>query len=229
MKNKSNSAEKVDQNKVFSIEHAGKLLPSLSTSKFVGSVNLDVVLNLKEKNKNEVFRGSINFPFQMGSEKKVVVICEEKDKARAMAAGATKAGPALVEEIEKGDMDFDVLIATPSMMPKMVKLGKTLGPKGLMPNPKNGTVTEDIEKAVQSFKAGKTNFKSAQDQNVIRLKVAKLDMAPAQISANILEAVKAIYAEAKRINVNPFKKITVSPTMGSGIKLDISGIIKSLL
>lgn len=229
MKNKSNSAEKVDLNKVFSIEQAGKLLPSLSTSKFVGSVNLDVVLNLKEKNKNEVFRGSINFPFQMGSEKKVVVICEEKDTARAMAAGATKAGPALVEEIEKGDMDFDVLIATPSMMPKMVKLGKTLGPKGLMPNPKNGTVTEDIEKAVQSFKAGKTNFKSAQDQNVIRLKVAKLDMAPEQISANILEAVKAIYAEAKRINVNPFKKITVSPTMGSGIKLDISGIIKSLL
>ncbi len=228
MKNKANNTEKVDLNKTYSIDQAGTLLPSLSRSKFVGSVDLDVVLNLKEKSKNEVFRGSINFPFQMGSQKKVVVICEEKDKARAIAAGASKAGTSLVEEIEKGDIDFDVLIATPSMMPKMVKLGKTLGPKGLMPNPKNGTVTEDIEKAVHSFKAGKTNFKSAQDQNVIRLKVAKLDMAPEQISANIFEAVKAIYAEAKRINVNPFKKITVSPTMGSGIKLDISGIIKSL-
>lgn len=230
MKNTKTEKKKTDRDlsKTYSIAEASTFVSSLSTSKFVGSIDLDIVLNVKEKNKKEVVRGSINFPFQLGTDKKVIVICEEKDKAKAQKAGALKAGPELIEEIEKGFLDFDILITTPSMMPKMVKLGKALGPKGLMPNPKNGTVTDDLEKAISSFKSGKVNFKSAQDQNVIRLKVAKVNMQPSEIEANVLEAIKAVFNEAKRLNVNPFKKITLSPTMGSGVKLDINAIMKGI-
>lgn len=212
----------------YSLDEATSLVTQVSTTKFTASVDLDIVLNLKEKDKKEVIRGSITFPHSLGEDKKVVVICEEKDAKVALEAGASKAGPELVDEIANGFSDFDIVIATPAVMPKMVKLGKALGPKGLMPNPKNGTVTTDIAKAVLSFKSGKFNFKTAQDQPVIRVKIAKVNMKPEEIKANLATTLKAVFAESKKFANSPFKKVTLKSTMGAGIKLDINDIMQSI-
>lgn len=216
----------IDTSRTYTLEEAVKLLAELSLSKFVGSVDVDIVLNLKEKQKKESIRGSVTLPFSMGDEKKVVVICEEKDEKAALAAGANKAGLSVVDDIANGKIDFNVVIATPSVMGQLVKIGKILGPKGLMPNPKNGTVTTDVDKAVKSFKAGRLNFKSVPDQGAIRLKVAKLDMPVENIQENIIALLKVVFAESKKLSSNPFKKVTVSPTMGAGLKLDVNDIIK---
>lgn len=224
MKNKI----QINTDRTYTVEEAVKLLPEVSTSKFVGSVDIDVVLNLKDKQKKEVVRGSVVLPFSLGDEKQVLVICEEKDQKTALEAGAKMAGIEVIDYIIKGNTDFDVVIATPSMMGQLAKTAKILGPKGLMPNPKNGTVTTDIAKTVSSFKAGKINFKSVADQGAIRLKVAKVNMKEEEILENIITAVKSIFNEAKRLNSNPFKKIVISPTMGPGLKLDINDIIKRI-
>ncbi len=224
MKNKI----EINTNRTYTLEEAAKLLPEVSTSKFVGSVDIDIVLNLKEKQKKEIIRGSVTLPHSMGDEKKVAVICEEKDEKAAKEAGAEMAGLSVVDEILKGNLNFDVLIATPNVMGQMVKIGKILGPKGLMPNPKNGTVTTDVEKAVKSFKSGRLNFKSVADQGTIRLKVAKVDMSTESIQENITALLKAVFNESKKLSANPFKRITVSPTMGAGLKLDVNDIIKYL-
>lgn len=221
--------EAVDTNKEYTLDEAVTLLPKISTSKFVGSVDLDVTLNLKEAQKKEVVRGSIDMPNAFGDAKKVIVFCEEGDAANAKKSGADAAGlETLMKDVTEGKVEYDVVIATPSVMPKIARLGKVLGPKGLMPNPKNGTVTTDIEKAVSSFKSGRTSFKSAQDQGVIRMRVAKLDMESAQIKENVLASMRVIIQEGKKLSANPIKKVVVKPTMGSGIKLDLNDIMKQL-
>ena len=215
--------------KVYGLDEAAKTIPTLSKSKFVGSINIDIVINLKEKQKKESIRGSVNLPYSFGEEKKVIVLCEEKDAKKATDAGALKAGlEGLTEEIMKAFSDFDIVIATPSVMPKIVKIGKVLGPKGLMPNPKNGTITDDLEKTISSFKSGKINFKSTPEQGVIRLKVGKLDMKPEEIKGNIVALLKSVFAEVRKLSSSPFKKIVISPTMGAGIKLDINDIMKHI-
>lgn len=227
--NKKENIVSVDTKKLYTIKECSETLPKISSSKFIGSIDIDIVLNLKQKNLKDTVRGSIVFPNQVGEEKKIYVLCEEKDEKKALESGADKVGLNEIEaEIMNGNINFDVLIATSSVMPKIVKLAKTLGPKGLMPNPKNGTVTDDMEKAIQSFKSGKVNFKTAQDQPVIRLKVGNLQMNAQQLEENITEAIKSVYSEAKKYNTIPFKKITLSPTIGAGLKLDISDIIKNI-
>lgn len=220
---------KIELKSEYSLSEAVKLLPEVSTSKFNGSVDLDVALKLKENQKKEIIRGNINMPHSFGEEKKVIVLCEEGEASSAKKAGATKAGlDDLMKELMDGYSDFDVVIATPGVMPKIAKLGKVLGPKGLMPNPKNGTVTTDIAEAVSSFKAGKVNFKSTPEQGTVKLRVAKLDMSPEAIEENIIATLKAVNNEAKKLNSNPFRKVTIKPTMGSSLKLDLNDIIKRI-
>jgi large subunit ribosomal protein L1 len=214
---------------VKTLDEAIKLLPEVSTSKFVGSVDVDILLNLKDKQKKETIRGSVNLPNSLGEEKKVIVFCEESDAKDAIKAGATKAGlEDLIEEVMKGGVEFDIVIATPSAMPKMAKLGKVLGPKGLMPNPKNGTITTDIAKSVESFKAGRLNFKSQPDHGVIRMKVAKVNMDSEKIKENVLALLKSVNTEVKKMTATPFKQVSIKPTMGSIIKLDISDIMRQV-
>lgn len=216
-------------NELKTLEEAIKILPEVSTSKFVGTVDINVQINLKDKNKKDSVKGSVTFPNQFGGDKKVVVICDEKDAAKAKKAGAVEAGlDEVVEKIEKGQVEFDVVVATPSVMPKIVKLGKVLGPKGLMPNPKNGTITDDPATAVESFKAGKHNFKMEQGQGVIRSKVAKLDMKPEQLTDNITTFLKSVLTETRKYGVNPFKQVLLKPTMGPSIKVDTNDIIAML-
>ncbi len=219
----------MDKNETKTLTESIEFVKSNSKSKFVGSVNLDILLNLKDK--KEVVRGSVTFPYSLGDEKKVIVFADEKDAKVALAAGADKAGlDDLLEEVLGGYTDFDVVISTQSAMPKIVRAAKILGPKGLMPNPKNGTVVPatDIEKAVKSFKAGKINFKSIQDQGAIKLKVGKVDMPTENLTANILEVLKSIMAETKKSGSAIFKKVVLSPTMGASVKVDVSDIMQNI-
>lgn len=224
---KTNKENDTTQTK--SLDEAIELVKTTSKTKFNGSVDLDIVLNLRDKQKKEVVRGSVSIPNSMGEEKKIVVLCEEKDTPKALKAGAVKAGlDEVIDELMKGFSDFDIVVATPGVMPKIVKLGKVLGPKGLMPNPRNGTITDDLEGAVNSFKSGRINYKTAQDQGVIRLKVAKVDMPSEQIRENVLAVLRSVMVETKKLTSSPLKKVVISPTMGAGVKVNVSDIIQQL-
>ncbi len=216
-------------NTALPLEAAIDFVKANSKSKFVGSIDLDIHLNLKDK--KEVVRGGVNFPNAVGDKKRVIVFAEDKDAKVALEAGAVKAGTEeLVEEITKGFMDFDIVIATQSTMPKIVKLAKILGPKGLMPNPKTGTVvtSDALAKTIQTFMAGRANFRTAQDQGVIRMKIGKVDMDTSKIVENVLALIKQIMLETKKTGTSSFKKIAMSPTMGPSVKLDVSDIISKL-
>lgn len=213
-------SKEIDKSKTYSIPEAAELISEVSTSKFVGSVDLVVNLNLKEKHANESIRGSIVFPNQFGESKKVLVLAEGEAVKEAEKAGADFVGlDKLIEKIEGGWLDFDVVIAQPAVMPKIAKLGKVLGPRQLMPNPKSGTVTENVSAAVSSYKAGKIDFKMGEDKS-IKLKVAKLDMSAEQIEANVETALDAIKNEVKRLGQGLIGKSFIKPTMGPAIKIE---------
>ncbi len=216
-------------NETKNLDTALDLLPKVNKGKFVGSVDLDVVLRLKENQKKESVKGSVVFPNQFGGDKKIIVLCEEKDVAKALKAGATMAG---LDDVKKklmdGFGDFDVLIATPAVMPKIVELGKVLGPKGLMPNPKNETITTDIEKTIGSFMSGKMSYKMESGQGVIRVRVGKTDMAKEQLEQNIVTMLKTIMNDTRKFNANPFKKVVLTSSMGAGIKVDTNDIIQKI-
>ncbi len=221
--------EQYKLNEVKKLNEAVEIIKNISTSKFAGSIDTDIVLRLKEKNKKDSLKGSAILPNKVGADKKVIVLCDEADVEKAKKAGAIEAGlESLVTKIEGGWMDFDIVIATPAAMPKIARLGKALGPKGLMPSPKNETITNDFEKVIKSFISGKTNFRMTPDQSTIRIKAATVDMTPEQIKENLIALYKAVMNEAKKLSANPFKKITLSPTMGPSIKLDVSDIIANI-
>lgn len=214
----------VDTQKMYSLEEAISLVKQTSKTKFAGSVDVDILLNLSEKQKKETLSGSVVLPHQVGESARVAVLAEGEDQARARKAKADIVGlEDLIKDISGGKIDFDILIATPSVMRHMAKLGKVLGPRGLMPNPKNETVTTNLEKVIESYKAGKLNFKST-EQMTVRSRIAKVDMEDSAVAENFTAFVKAVFAEAKKFGTQPFKKITLSPTMGAGIKVDINSL-----
>ncbi|MCA9380833.1 50S ribosomal protein L1 [Candidatus Dojkabacteria bacterium] len=219
----------VNKNEVKTVEQAVEIIPTLKKTKFTSSVDLDVVLNLKEKQLKESIRGSVELPHTFGADKKVVVLCDASKVAEAKKAGAVAAGlEDVAEQLMDGKLEFDVVVATPDVMPKIVKLGKVLGPKGLMPNPKNGTISDNIAKMVESFKGGKLGFKMEQGQGVIRGKVGSVDMKPEDLSENIIAYLKGIVNESKKLSSSPLKKVILTTTMGSGIKLDINDIMSKI-
>jgi large subunit ribosomal protein L1 len=231
MSKKTNTLkEKYKLSEVKPLEEALKLLTKVSTSKFTGSVDIDILLNLKENKKNESIRGSVSLPHQLGETKQVIVFCEPEVVEIALKAGAVDAGlEDLIEKVLENKVEYDIVLATPTVMPKIAKLGKVLGPKGLMPSPKNGTITTDIEKAVKSFKSGRINFRMTQGQNAIRAKVGKLDMPIENLKDNILEFVKAISTEVKGMTGTPFlRQLVLKPTMGPSLKVDINDIMSML-
>jgi large subunit ribosomal protein L1 len=211
------------------IEDAIAKLSEQKKTKFTSSVDVDVVLQLKDKQLKESIRGSVDLPNSFGDPKKVVVICDKSRVKEALAAGAVAAGlEDIQEKITKNEVDFDVVIATPDVMPKIVALGKVLGPKGLMPSPKNGTITDNIAAAVESFKGGKVNFKMEQGQGVIRGKIGDVSMSSDKIQENFVIFMKSVFNEAKKLTPNPFKKVILTTTMGSGIKVDVNDIMSAV-
>ena len=219
---------KVEKGKLYSLEEAVKLVKETSTSKFDGTVEIAVRLNLDTKKNDQQLRGAIVLPHGTGKAKKVLVLAKGDAAKAALDAGADFVGDVdMITKIEKENwFDFDVIIATPEMMPMLGKLGKVLGPKGLMPNPKTGTVTMDTKKAVEDVKKGRVEYRTDSYANVHAL-VGKVSFDDEKLVDNIKAFVDVIIKSkpqaAKGIYI---KNISIASTMGPGVKVDPSSFDK---
>ena len=212
---------KIEKNKAYTKEEAVKLVKETSTSKFDATVEVAVRLNLDTKKADQQLRGAIVLPHGTGKTKRVLVVAKGDNAAKAKEAGADYVGDMdILEKIEKENwFEFDVMIATPDMMPLLGKLGKVLGPKGLMPNPKTGTVTTDVAKAVNDVKAGRVEYRTDSFGNVHGV-IGKASFTETQLSEN-LDAFMATIIKAKPSTVKGdyIKNIAITTTMGPGIKI----------
>ncbi len=222
------AAKLVEKNKLYTKEEAIDLVKKTSTTKFDSSVEVAMSLNLDTKKADQQLRGTICLPNGTGKTKKILVIAKGPKAAEAKEAGADYVGDTdYLEKIEKENwFDFDTLIATPDMMPQLGKLGKILGPKGLMPNPKTGTVTMDIKKAVEEVKQGRIEYRTDSYGNVHTI-IGKVSFTEKQLLEN-LEAFVSLILKTKPSVVKGtyVKNISVSTTMGPGIKIDANSFDK---
>jgi len=217
--------EKVDYERAYPIAEAVALLNEISGSKFNESLDISVNLGIDPKKSEQTVRGATSLPHGSGKEIRVAVFAQGANADEAQEAGADIVGfEDLAEEIKKGELDFDVLIATPDSMRLVGQLGKVLGPRGLMPNPKTGTVTADVATAVSNAKSGQIQFR-ADRGGIVHGSVGKLGFDPLQIKENIEALIsdlrKAKPASAKGVFL---KKITLSSTMGPGLVIDEASI-----
>ena len=222
------AVSKVDKTRVYTLDEAVKLVKETSVSKFDGSVEIAMRLNLDTRKSDQQLRGTIVLPNGTGKEKKVLVIAKGDNAKAAKEAGADYVGDTdMLEKIEKENwLDFDVMIATPDMMPLLGKLGKVLGPKGLMPNPKTGTVTTDVKKAVSDVKKGRVEYKTDSYGNVHAL-VGKVSFTEEALMENIKAFVAVILKSKPSVVKGVYvKNVALSTTMGPGIKLDINSFDK---
>lgn len=220
--------EKIEKGKAYTKEEAVKLVKETSTSSFDGSVEVAMRLNLDTKKADQQLRGAIVLPKGTGKTKKVLVIAKEDNAKKALEAGADYAGGVeLLEKIEKENwFDFDTMIATPDMMPLLGKLGRVLGPKGLMPNPKTGTVTLDVVKAVEEVKAGKVEYRTDSFGNVHGI-IGKVSFDDAALIENLNAFVAQIMkVKPATVKGDYVKNIAISSTMGPGIKVMINSFDK---
>lgn len=221
-------SNKVDKSKLYSLDEAVKLVKETSISKFDGSVEIAMRLNLDTRKSDQQLRGAIVLPSGTGKEKKVLVIAKGDKANEAKEAGADFVGDTdILEKIEKENwLDFDVMIATPDMMPLLGKLGKILGPKGLMPNPKTGTVTVDVKKAISDVKKGRVEYKTDSYGNVHAL-VGKVSFTEEQLLNNIKAFVSIILKSKPSVVKGIYvKNVSIASTMGPGIKIDINSFDK---
>ncbi len=216
-------AEKVDSDKVYGFEEAVKLLAELSTVKFKESVEVAVNLGVDPRKSDQVVRGATVLPNGTGRDVRVAVFAQSDNADKAKAAGADIVGfDDLAAEIKGGRLDFDVVIATPDAMRIVGTLGTVLGPRGLMPNPKVGTVTPNVEEAVRNAKAGQVRYRT--DKNgIIHAAIGKVGFTPEALKAN-LDALLGDLKKAKPASSKGvyFKKVSVSTTMGPGVQVEQS-------
>ena len=217
--------EKIEPGKQYSLEEAVSLLKEFSTVKFNQSVEVAVNLGIDAKKSEQAVRGATTLPHGTGSEVRVAVFTSGDNADKATAAGADLVGMEdLAEKVKAGEMDFDVVIATPDAMRVVGQLGQVLGPRGLMPNPKTGTVTPDVETAVKNAKAGQVRYRT--DKNgIVHGGIGKIDFELDAIKGN-LEALLADLKKAKPAASKGvyMKKVTLSTTMGPGLAIDQSTI-----
>lgn len=221
-------AKLVEKNKLYTLEEAVSLVKKTSYAKFDSSVELAMNLNLDTKKADQQLRGTICLPHGTGKAKRILVIAKGDKAKEAKEAGADYVGDVdLLEKIEKENwFEFDVLIATPDMMPQLGKLGKVLGPKGLMPNPKTGTVTLDVAKAVNEVKQGRIEYRTDSYGNV-HVIVGKVSFDNHKLVENIKEFVKLIQKTKPSVVKGTYvKNVSISATMGPGIKIDINSFDK---
>ena len=213
---------KVERGKVYSKEEAVKLVKETSTSSFDGTVEIAMRLNLDTKKADQQLRGAIVLPKGTGKSTKVLVIARGEKATQAKEAGADYVGDVdMLEKIEKENwFDFDTMIATPDMMPLLGKLGRVLGPKGLMPNPKTGTVTLDVAKAVSEVKAGRVEYR-ADSYGIIHGVIGKVSFSDADLLENLNAFVAAILrVKPATVKGDYVKSISIASTMGPGIKVE---------
>src|SRR6187549_1989641 len=183
---------KVDSNKAYSLKEASSLVKEINTTKFDSSVDLHIKLGVDPKKADQAIRGTVSLPHGTGKTKKVLVLCTPDKEEAAKAAGADFVGlDEFIAKIEGGWTDVDVIIATPSVMPKIGKLGKVLGPRNLMPNPKTGTVTPDVAGAVKDLKGGKIAFK-VDKVGIIHASIGRVSFSPDKLAENSNELINAI-------------------------------------
>ncbi len=225
----NNSIKEVDRFKHYSLEEALSLVKKCAYAKFDENVDIAVNLGVNPKYSDQMVRGAVVLPHSTGKAVRVAVFAKGDKAKEAEQAGADIIGAEdLAEKIENGFLDFDKTIATPDMMKIVGKLGKILGRRGLMPNPKVGTVTFDIAKAVGECKAGKTEFR-VEKEGIIHIGVGKVSFSPDKLKDNILALIEALQkAKPAAAKGAYFKAAAVSSTMGPGIKLDV-GELTSLL
>ena len=213
-------AEKIDVDRGYTVEEAVKELKKVLRSKFDESVDLVLKLDIDPRQADQLVRGSISLPHGTGKSVRVLVFAEGAQAEEAQAAGAQDVGSEdLVEKIKKGYLDFDVAIAHPSMMRHVGKLGRLLGPKGLMPSPKSGTVTPNVGQAVNEFKAGKIEFRNDEYGNV-HAGVGKMSFAEEQIMENVTTFIKHIVNNRPASVKGTFvDRVFLSSTMGPGLRI----------
>jgi large subunit ribosomal protein L1 len=220
-KKRKAAAAKVDKNKFYTLKEASALVKEVNTTKFDASVDLHVRLGVDPKKADQSIRGTVSLPHGTGKTKRVLVLCNPDKEADARAAGADYVGlDEFIQKIEGGWVDVDVIIATPSVMPKIGKLGKVLGPRNLMPNPKTGTVTNDVAAAVKEVKGGKIAFK-VDKAGIIHASIGRVSFSPEKLTENSQELIGAIIkakpATAKGTYV---KSVFMASSMSPGIALD---------
>src|ERR1017187_8130831 len=212
---------KIDQKKSYSLKEASSLIKDINTTKFDSSVDLHIRLGVDPKKADQAVRGTVSLPHGTGKTKKVLVLCTPDKEQVAKDAGADFVGlEEFITKIEGGWTDVDVIIATPSGMPKIGRLGKMLGPRNLMPNPKTGTVTNDIAAAVNDVKGGKIAFK-VDKAGIIHASIGRVSFTPEKIRENSQELINAIIkakpATAKGIYL---KSVFMASSMSRGIEID---------
>jgi len=224
-KNKKIAQEKVEIGKNYALDDATGLVKEITTTKFDASVDLDVRLGIDPRKSNQMVRGVVTLPHGTGKTHKVLVLCTPEKEEEAKAAGADYVGlDEYIEKIKKGWTDVDVIITMPPVMAKVGQLGRILGPRGLMPNPKTGTVTMEVGKAVEEVKKGKIDFK-VDKYGIIHSAVGKVSFEPKKIAENVREFVAMVNklkpAAAKGTYI---QSVYMSSTMSPGIKIDPKSI-----
>jgi len=216
---------KYDRTKQYSLNESAKLVKELTTTKFDASVDVDIRLGVDPRKSNQMVRGVVALPHGTGKTKKVLVLCTPEKEAEAKEAGADFVGlDEYIKKIEGGWIDVDVIVTMPAIMAKLGKLGKILGPRNLMPNPKTGTVTTDIGKVVKEVKAGKIDFK-VDKTGIIHAAIGKASFSPEKIYENAVELIQAV-AKLKPSSAKGtyFKSVYMSSTMSPSVNVDTKTI-----
>src|SRR5882757_7497016 len=221
------AAAKVDNNKAYSLRDASTLVKDINTTKFDSSVDMHIRLGVDPKKADQAIRGTVTLPHGTGKTKRVLVLCTPDKEEAAKAAGADFVGlDEFISKIEGGWTDVDVIVATPSVMPKIGKLGKILGPRNLMPNPKTGTVTNDVAAAVNEVKGGKIAFK-VDKAGIIHASIGRVSFSPEKLIENSTELINAII-KAKPVTAKGtyLKSVFMASSMSPGIALDAKAFIQ---
>ncbi len=225
-KNRKLALEKVEADKIYTIDEAAALVKEITTTKFDASVDMDVRLGVDPRKANQMVRGVVTLPHGTGKNVRVLVLCTPDKEEEAKAAGADFVGlDEFITKIKAGWTDIDVIITMPTVMAKVGALGRVLGPRGLMPNPKSGTVTMDIAKAVNEVKAGKIDFK-VDKYGIIHSSVAKVSFEADKIKDNAIEFVGIINKlKPSAAKGTYIKSVYLSSTMSVGIQIDPKSLI----
>jgi large subunit ribosomal protein L1 len=216
---------KVDKEKQYSLAEAAGMMKDINCTKFDSSVDVHIRLGVDPKKADQAIRGTVSLPHGTGKTKRVLVLCTPDKEAEAKAAGADYVGlDEFIQKIESGWTDVDVVVATPSVMPKIGKLGKVLGPRNLMPNPKTGTVTNDVAAAVNDVKGGKIAFK-IDKAGIIHASVGRVSFEPNKLAENTQELINTLVrmkpATAKGVYL---KSISMASTMSPGLTIDTKSV-----
>ena len=221
----TNNFKTIDRDSVYSLNDAVKLIKSSSPAKFDETIDICMNLGVDPRHADQIVRGTVSMPNGTGKDVSILVLAKGDSVDKAKEAGADFAGSdEFLEKIKSGWTDVDVIIATPEMMPELGKHGRVLGPRGLMPNPKTGTVTNDVEKAVKEVKSGKIEFK-VEKNGIVHAGVAKMSFDEDKIAQNISTFISAINkAKPSGVKGVYIKKVTISSSMGPGVKIDYEKI-----